>query len=67
MSNDANKKPPMNIAPLTPAVEEALSGEELDATRLSISGDTQNMASAHTSRMPAPVTGTPRDRKRKKK
>ena len=67
MSNDANKKPPKKNAPLTPAEEEALSGEELDATRLSISGDTQNMASAHTSRMPAPVTGTPRDKKRKKK
>ncbi|MDY3763806.1 MAG: hypothetical protein SO031_06705, partial [Candidatus Ventricola sp.] len=67
MSNDANKKPPKKNAPLTPAEEETLSGEALDATRLSIGGDTQTVAGAHTSRMPAPVTGTPRDKKRKKK
>ena len=66
MSNDANKKPSKKNAPLTPAEEEALSGEELDATRLSIGG-AQKTANTHTSRMPAPVTGTPRDRKRKKK
>ncbi|MGN0775572.1 MAG: transglycosylase domain-containing protein [Candidatus Ventricola sp.] len=63
MPNDANKKP--KNAPLTPAEENTFSGEELDSR--SPGSGTQKVAPVHTSRMPAPVSGTSGDKKRKKK
>ncbi|MBQ8619226.1 MAG: PBP1A family penicillin-binding protein [Clostridia bacterium] len=65
-SDDFNKKPPKQNAPLMPAQDDAAEAD-MNMTQLHIAGETRKTAPQHTSRMPAPVMTKPKKKKSKKK